>query len=70
MKNHSAEKIATSRMFRESWVDAPNHSKEGWTKSCSTNNKATIPPRYPIPQPKPLTLPMFLGVETWASMAL
>ena len=70
MKNHRAENTATSRMFRLSAVEAPNHSKLGWTKSWSTISSATMPPRYPMPQPKPLTLPMFRGVEIWASMAL
>ena len=45
-------------------------SKLGWTNSCSTISSATMPPRYPMPQPKPLTLPMFFGVEICASMAL
>ena len=70
MKNHRAENTATRRMFRLSAVEAPNHSKLGWTKSWRTISNATMPPRYPIPQPKPLTLPMFCGVEIWVSMAL
>ena len=70
MKNHRAENTATSRMFRLSSVDAPNQSKLGWTNSCSTISSATMPPRYPMAQPNPLTLPMFFGVEIWASMAL
>ena len=70
MKNHRAENTATRRMFRPSSVEAPNHSKLGWTNSWSTTSSATMPPRYPMPQPKPLTLPMFFGVEIWASMAL
>ena len=29
-----------------------------------------MPPKYPIDQPKPETLPMFCGVEICRSMAL
>ena len=57
-------------MFRLSAVEAPNQFTLGWTKSWSTTSSATMPPRYPMPQPKPLTLPMFRGVEIWVSMAL
>ena len=68
--NQSAENTATSRMFRPSSLEAPAQSTTGWMNTTRTITRATMPPTYPMAQPKPLTRPTVAGVEICVSMAL
>lgn len=38
--------------------------------TATTSRRATMPPMYPIPQPRPETRPKVAGEDTWVSMAL
>ena len=76
--NHSAETRIASRTSKAP-PSAPNGtasspwlsgSPKGWRNSTNRMRSSTIPPTYPMPQPKPETLPIVFGVETCTSIAL
>ena len=67
---HSAQAIMQARMSRPASLVTPNHPTSGPINPTYKMSSSTIPPTYPIPQPKPETRPTVPGLEISETMAL
>lgn len=62
--------IIATRTFQPSSEVTPNQPTSGKMNPTRMIASSTIPPRYPMPQPKPDTLPTFAFVEICRSIEL